>query len=78
MARRYLRLNEHVNVVGHDNVGIQIIVPKFHPLMNRVDYDFRDGGLTEVQRTRPERVQMPVHPGKSLDGGEFSRRRRHG
>ena len=74
-TRRDQRKQQHMNVIRHDHPCSQMVVPQGLAPNERIDYDYCDCLLPEVQGTRIGAVKKPIHPSEGLTTRDFGRRR---
>jgi hypothetical protein len=73
-ARRYLRKQEHVNMVRHDRKWSKQVVAEFRAFEERIDKLLCDCFLLEKHWPGAGFVQIPVHPNEGFAGGTFGGR----
>jgi hypothetical protein len=63
---RHQRSNQQVNVIRHDDIRTQLVVPQLNTFVDRRNYELRDFGLLEIKRPSPRIVHLTVQPQESL------------
>jgi len=70
-----LRKQQHVDVIGHDHPCSKIVVPQFDPAYQGIGHLSGDGFQSQVHRSNPRRIQIPVHPDEGTARVQCSLRR---
>ena len=68
---------EHVNMIGHHDIGMGYAEPTTNDLAQLMDYQTGDVRLRQINRFAPCSVQQPVPDNESLAGCEMFRVGRH-
>src|ERR1017187_3359771 len=70
-ARRYLRQQQHMDMVGHHHETGKLVMSECRPPMQGLHHQARDGLLAEEHGTSSSGVQLAVQPDESLAGRGF-------
>jgi hypothetical protein len=64
-----VRLDEQVDMVGHDDVSVQVVVVEsVRSVADSIDDDAGDGFTRKPRRPGTGRIQVAVHPDEGLAG----------